>query len=209
MDACCWDMFLWKREIHDFPESGPRSSCQKGPAQHLNALRQKNCLPTASRQFLTRNCPRPNSLLLKCLPDCLSPARREGYFVSLRIAPAVRVVVRQLSGKNRLAASRCLSGPSWVVKGKCSFGHERSSFHNSSSENLHIKLSTTGVSKKVIFQWIFGVSQTCLGANVLLGMIPSTVFKRNFGAFLGQSPQVTSRKACLRNAEKFSTQNTY
>ena len=30
-----------------------------------------------------------------------------------------------------------------------------------------------------------GVSQTCLGANVLSGLVPSTVFKRNLWAFLG------------------------
>ena len=40
--------------------------------------RGKNCLPTASRQLLTRNCPRPNCLL-KSLPNCLSPTR-EGFF---------------------------------------------------------------------------------------------------------------------------------
>ena len=40
--------------------------------------RGKNCLPTVSRQFLTRNYPRPNCLL-RCLPNCLSPTR-EGFF---------------------------------------------------------------------------------------------------------------------------------
>ena len=40
--------------------------------------RGKNGLPTVSRQFLTRNYPRP-SCLLKCLPNCLSPTR-EGFF---------------------------------------------------------------------------------------------------------------------------------
>ena len=30
-----------------------------------------------------------------------------------------------------------------------------------------------------------GVSQTCLGANVLSGLVPSTVFKKNLWAFLG------------------------
>ena len=32
---------------------------------------------------------------------------------------------------------------------------------------------------------IVGVSQTCLGANVLSGLVPSTVFKKNLWAFLG------------------------
>ena len=60
--------------------------------------RGKNCLPTVSRQFLTRNYPRPNRLL-KCLPNCLSPHRR-GHFSSFKITPAVRVITRQLRGKN-------------------------------------------------------------------------------------------------------------
>ena len=32
---------------------------------------------------------------------------------------------------------------------------------------------------------IFGVSQTCLGANVLSGLVPSTAFKKNIWAFFG------------------------
>ena len=38
-----------------------------------------------SRQFLTRNCPRPNCLLM-CLQDCLTP-RREGFNSSFTINP--------------------------------------------------------------------------------------------------------------------------
>ena len=59
----------------------PAPECQTTPSQR--ALRDrlmsrgKNCLPTVSRQFLTRNYPRPNCLL-KCLPNCLSPT--EGFF---------------------------------------------------------------------------------------------------------------------------------
>ena len=34
-------------------------------------------------------------------------------------------------------------------------------------------------------QTFLGVSQTCLGANVLSGLVPSTVFKKNLWAFLG------------------------
>ena len=64
--------------------------------------RGKNCLPTVSRQFLTRNYPRPNCLL-KCLPNCLSPTR-EGFFILFQINPAVRVIVRQVRDKNCLAA---------------------------------------------------------------------------------------------------------
>ena len=64
--------------------------------------RGKNCLPTVSKQFLTRNYPRPNCLL-KCLPNCLSPTR-EGFLSSFKINPAVRVIARQVRGKNGLAA---------------------------------------------------------------------------------------------------------
>ena len=64
--------------------------------------RGKNCLPTVSRQFLTRNYPRPNCLL-KCLPNCLSPTK-EGFLSSFKITPAVRVIARQVRNKNCLAA---------------------------------------------------------------------------------------------------------
>ena len=64
--------------------------------------RGKNCLPTVSRQFLTRDYPRPNRLL-KCLPNCLSPTG-EGIFSSFKITPAVRVIARQLRDKNCLGA---------------------------------------------------------------------------------------------------------
>ena len=65
--------------------------------------RGKNWLPTVPRQFLTRNYPHPNCLF-KCLPHCLSPTREGFFFSSFEIAPAVRVIARQLSGKNCLAA---------------------------------------------------------------------------------------------------------
>ena len=64
--------------------------------------RGKKCLPTVSRQFLTRNYLRPNCLL-KCLPNCLSPTR-EGFLSSFKINPAVRVIARQVRGKTCLAA---------------------------------------------------------------------------------------------------------
>ena len=64
--------------------------------------RGKNWLPTVSWQFLTLNYPRPNCLI-KCLPHCLSPTI-EDIFSSFKIALVVRVIARQLSGKNCLAA---------------------------------------------------------------------------------------------------------
>ena len=63
----------------------------------------KNWLPTVSRQFLTRNYPRSNCLLI-CLPNCLSPTK-EDIFSSFKIAPAVRITARQLRDKNCLAAN--------------------------------------------------------------------------------------------------------
>ena len=42
---------------------------------------------------------------------------------------------------------------------------------------------------------IIGVSQTCLGANVLSGLVPCTVFKKNLWAFLG--PCVRGRGGLL------------
>ena len=100
----------------------PQTAKQKAALQHPNRLafnlprpyitqralrdrlmsRGKSCLPTVSRQFLTRNYPRPNCLL-KCLPNCLSPTR-EGFLSSFKINPAVRVIARQVRDKNCLAA---------------------------------------------------------------------------------------------------------
>ena len=57
---------------------------------------------SVSRQFLTLKYPRP-SCLLKCLPSCLSPSR-EDTFSYFKIDLVVRVIARQLSGKNCLAA---------------------------------------------------------------------------------------------------------
>ena len=94
----CWKMF---------PESRNATNSRiSGTAQR--ALRDilmphgKNWLPTVSRQFLTLNYPRQNCLL-GCLPNCFSPTR-EDIFSSFKIAPVVRVISRQLSGKNCLAA---------------------------------------------------------------------------------------------------------
>ena len=90
------------------PPQNPES-----PARHLDASQGKNRLPTVSRQFLTRNHPHPNCLL-KCLPNCLSPAR-EGFFSSFKVAPpgegnCAAIKRQKLScGNFCLAASRCLS----------------------------------------------------------------------------------------------------
>ena len=73
-----------------------------------------------SRQFLTRNYPRPNCLL-KCLPNCLSPTR-EGFLSSFKINPAVRVIARQVRDKNCLAAIFAPRHQS-VSSGTVSSGH--------------------------------------------------------------------------------------
>ena len=76
-------------------------SYPKGPARHLDASRQK-LTPHCLAAILTLNYPRPNCLL-KCLPNCLSPTI-ENIFSCFKIAPVVRVIAGQLSGKNCLAA---------------------------------------------------------------------------------------------------------
>ena len=81
--------------------------------------RGKNCLPTVSRQFLTRNYPRPNCLL-KCLPNCLFPTR-EGFLssfnITLKTVTSLNKEARLLkfhfsyairvSGDNELKCSKC------------------------------------------------------------------------------------------------------
>ena len=107
-------MVVSKRWFEFAPEFEPQRS--QRALRDILMPRGKNWLPPVSRQFLTLNYPRANCLL-KCLPNCLSPTR-EDIFSSFKIAPVVRVIARQLSGKNclaailPLAASRCFSGPS-------------------------------------------------------------------------------------------------
>ena len=78
------------------PAKGPEPRKNKSDKKWLKtqrALRDtlmsrgKNWLPTVSRQFLTRNYPRPNCLL-KCLQNCLSPTR-QGIFCPLSKLPPV------------------------------------------------------------------------------------------------------------------------
>ena len=88
-----------------------RSFCfvdPKSPAR-VNASQHK-LIPHVSRKSLTRSYPHQNCLL-KCLQHCLSPTR-EVLLLLFRNSLAVRVLARHLSGKNCLAAFRCLSGPS-------------------------------------------------------------------------------------------------
>ena len=66
----------------------------RGPCETPWNVSRQNCLPTVSRQFLTRNYPRRNCLL-KYLPNCLSPTGG-GFFASFKIAAVVRVIARQL-----------------------------------------------------------------------------------------------------------------
>ena len=73
----------------------------EGLARHLDASRQK-LTPHCLAAIFDSQLPSPNSLL-KCLPNCLSPTI-EDIFSSFKIAPVVRVIARQVSGKNCLAA---------------------------------------------------------------------------------------------------------
>ena len=76
---------FWNRAIRDsLPLISALCPYPEGPARHLDVSRQ-TCLPSVSRQFLTRNYPRPNCLL-KCLPNSLSPTR-EGFFPLSKIFP--------------------------------------------------------------------------------------------------------------------------
>ena len=70
--------------------------------------RGKYCLPTVSRQFLTRNYSRPNCLL-KCLLNCLSPTR-EGKLTSAVSEGHCEAVERQKLSRGNFcpATSRCL-----------------------------------------------------------------------------------------------------
>ena len=104
---------VWKR----FPTGTPL----RGTPLTQRALRDilmsrgKNCLPIVSRQFLTRNYPRPNRLL-KCLPNCLSPTG-EGILSSFKIYPCGEGIC-ETSERQKLSrgnfcpgTSRCLAGP--------------------------------------------------------------------------------------------------
>ena len=75
----------------------------EGPARHLDASRQKvtpHCLAAIfDSQF---NLPSPK-LSLK-MPPKLPLPHNTGHFFLFQIAPVVRVIARQLSGKNCLAA---------------------------------------------------------------------------------------------------------
>ena len=80
---------------------------------------------TVSRQFLTRNYPRPNCLL-KCLQNCLSHTR-EGHFFPLSNYPRGEGNCETLAARRKLsrgyffapATSRCLFWPS----GHCRMGN--------------------------------------------------------------------------------------
>ena len=72
-----------------------------GPARHLDASRQK-LTPHCLAAIFDSQLPSPK-LSLKMPPKLPLPHNR-GHFSSFKIAPVVRVIARQLSGKNCLAA---------------------------------------------------------------------------------------------------------
>ena len=73
----------------------------EGPARHLDASRQK-LTPRCLAAKIDSQLPSPK-LSLK-MPPKLPPPTIEDIFSSFRIAPVVRVIARQLSGKNCPAA---------------------------------------------------------------------------------------------------------
>ena len=89
-----WKTFkIWLKSVGEMFLSGLRGAKKFSNAFRIvfrilsqRALRDrlmsrgKTCLPTVSRQFLTRNYPRPNCLL-KCLPNCLSIPHKRGLFI--------------------------------------------------------------------------------------------------------------------------------
>ena len=79
----------------------PKQGYPEGPARHLDASRQK-LPPHCLEAIFDSQFPSPK-LSHKMPPKCLSPTL-EDIFPPFRIAPVVRVIVRQLSGKNCLAA---------------------------------------------------------------------------------------------------------
>ena len=83
---------LWKAELLYL----------EGPARHLNASRQKKLTPHCLAAILYLQKPSPN-LSLKMPPKLLLPHKR-GHFLPFQNCPLVRVIARQLSGKNCLAA---------------------------------------------------------------------------------------------------------
>ena len=81
--------------------SHPRDLNPEGPARHLDAARQKltpHCLVAIFDSQL------PSPKLSLTMPPKLPLPRREVVVSSFKIAPAVMAIVRQLSGKNCLAA---------------------------------------------------------------------------------------------------------
>ena len=110
--SCCLEISHWhfSKSFH-CPKKLHKIKYPEGPARHLNALRQKltpNCRVTTFDAQLSS----PESSL-RCPPPKIAshPQERE-LFSAFKMAPAVRAIARQLSGKSCLAALRCLSGPS-------------------------------------------------------------------------------------------------
>ena len=91
----------WRLTLSDHCVFLSRRCFPEGPARHLDASRQK-LTPHCLAAIFDLNYPRPNCLK-KCLPNCLSPTVEE-IFSSFKISPVVRVIARQLSGKNCPAA---------------------------------------------------------------------------------------------------------
>ena len=85
----------------DFLRKDVRHICPEGPARHLDASRQK-LTPHCVAAIFDSQLPSPK--LSPKMPSQLPLPHKRGLFFLFQSCPAVRVIVRQLSGKNCLAA---------------------------------------------------------------------------------------------------------
>ena len=84
------------------PLNSPNSHDPEGPARQIDVSRQK-WSPHCLEAIFDSQLPSPKLSPKMPLPNCLSPTR-EGFLSSFKINPAVRVIARQVRGKNCLAA---------------------------------------------------------------------------------------------------------
>ena len=98
------------KTMENYPQSEIGKNGLKNAPKTQRALRGilmhrgKNWLPTLLQQFLTRNYPHNQIVSLNASQIASPPHRRLGLFSSFKIAPVVRAIARQLSGRNCLAA---------------------------------------------------------------------------------------------------------
>ena len=93
-----------KNQGNPFLPTTSASPHPEGPARHLDASRQK-LSPHCLAAIFDSQLPSPKlPLKMPNASQTVSPPQERAFFSSFKIAPAVRVIARQLSGKNCLAA---------------------------------------------------------------------------------------------------------